>query len=137
MRAEGGLGLHLDRNPVDPYLFNCKKKMVKWRPIQSWIALTDQFGCNCGGLRVVRGFHKECVIFFDSVLTSFRIEQYFGRVDRSSLGSEEALTSGGEFFRLNPNSHANLWKRLEPVNAPAGSIVLWDNRYVPGCLSSS
>lgn len=61
IRAEGGLGLHLDRNPVDPFLDHCKKKMSKWRPIQSWIALTDQFGCDCGGLRVVRGFHKEYV----------------------------------------------------------------------------
>lgn len=111
VRNEGGLGLHLDRNPYDPYFLNTKNfKLIKFRPIQSFISLVDQFNCESGGLRVVRAFHKE-------------IDEYFERSSQD-LNSND----GGEFFRLDYKKHAQLWKRLEPVDVPAGSIVFWDNR---------
>lgn len=50
IQAEGGLGLHLDRNPYDPYLLcpTVTKKLLKYRPIQSWIGLTDHYGSKSG-----------------------------------------------------------------------------------------
>lgn len=105
IRPEGGLELHLDRNPSDPYLFK-NGGLDKWRPIQSFISLTDQYGSESGGLKAVKGFHKE-------------IDKYFK--DFVQIG-------GGEFCRLNSKTHCQLEKRLEPINAPKGSLVFFDNR---------
>lgn len=116
IRQEGGLSLHLDRNPFDPYLeklydkldSDYKSGLKKWRPIQAFISLTDQFGSQSGGLRVVKGFHT-------------RIDQYFSKL-------KPECSSGGEFYRMGDKSHTLLQKELEPINAPKGSLVLWDNR---------
>lgn len=37
------------------YITNAKK----WRPIQSSLVLTDHHGCESGGLKLVKGFHKD------------------------------------------------------------------------------
>jgi len=103
IRSEGGLELHLDRNPTAPY--SCLKA---WRPIQSFVTLTDHYGSDYGGLKVVKGFHHE-------------IDDYFSK-------SNEPVISGGGFYRLHSKSHWSLVKRLESVIAPKGSLVCWDNR---------
>lgn len=115
VRAEGGLGMHLDRNPFDPELRRAangrggESRLTKFRPIQAFVALTDQYGGESGGLRVVRGFQHD----FDS---------YF------AAGSASSTSTGGEFYRLNDKAHTALSRRLEPVDAPAGALVCWDNR---------
>ena len=127
IREEGGLGLHLDRDPVDPYLLHAKTSasgsggkvghgsgsaspvssaLSKWRPIQAFVCLTDHFGGDSGGLRVVSGFHK-------------RIDSYFAK---------KVSEGGGEFFRMNHPTYDSLQKACQPVVAPAGSMVFWDNR---------
>jgi len=103
VRAEGGLGLHLDQNPFDPY-----SNTVVFRPIQGFISLTDQYSSTSGGIRVVKKFHKE-------------IEDYFQK------GIDEKST-GGAFHRMNSKVHAKLVKRCEPMFAPKGSLVIWDYR---------
>lgn len=105
IRSEGGLELHLDRNPYDPYLNGGLKK---WRPIQAFVTLTDSYGSEAGGLRVVKGFHHE-------------IDTYF---KNKTLN----INSKGEFYRLNSLSYVTIAKRLEPIMAPKGSLVCWDNR---------
>eukprot|EP00455_Lapot_gusevi_P027720 TRINITY_DN2942_c0_g1_i2.p1 TRINITY_DN2942_c0_g1~~TRINITY_DN2942_c0_g1_i2.p1 ORF type:complete len:322 (-),score=49.62 TRINITY_DN2942_c0_g1_i2:313-1278(-) len=112
IRPEGGLGLHLDRNPHDPYLRK-SGSLSKFRPIQSWIGLTDHYGAKSGGLQVVKGFHRE-------------IDSYFAKVP-----PEE---KGGEFYRMPSNVHGRLYGRVEPVDAPAGCLVLFDNR-LPHCTA--
>lgn len=107
IRAEDGLGLHLDRNPYDPYLLKTSKGLSKWRPIQALLVLTDHWGTDTGGLQVVKGFHKE-------------IDTYFA--------NNIQVSDGGEFCRLNNKSHAKLEKRLQPINASKGSLICWDNR---------
>lgn len=107
IRAEGGLSLHLDRNPIDPYLLK-SNTLKMWRPIQAFIALTDQYGSESGGLRVVKGFHNE-------------IDEYFEN-------NTEDINNKGCFFRFNSKSHAKLEKRCQPVDVRRGSIVCWDNR---------
>lgn len=109
LREEGGLSPHLDRNPVDPYLLETRIGLPRWRPIQSFVSLTDQYGGACGGLRCVRGFHHE-------------IDEYFKNLDEKS--------DGGEFYRLHAAKHKLLYELCQPVDAPAGSFVLWDNRLV-------
>jgi len=139
IREEGGLGLHLDRNPVDPYLSaeaaalagklvaseapastssaaaankmpkgcTIRSGLGKWRPIQAFVCLTDHFGGDSGGLRVVPGFHH-------------RIDAYFkGKVSEGN---------GGEFYRMNSVQHDTLQRECQPVFASAGAMILWDTR---------
>ena len=110
VQEEGGLGLHLDRNPLDPYLLQ-GQGLTKWRPIQSLVCLTDHFDGQSGGLKVVPGFHRQ-------------IEGYF----KGHATGGECEVHGGEFCRLNGSKHTDLQRRCRPVLAPAGSVILWDNR---------
>ena len=107
IRAEGGLEMHLDRNIHDPYLLK-SGGLKKWRPIQGFIALTDQYGSENGGLKVVKGFHKY-------------IDEYFSK-------SNEKCEEGGEFYRFMSKSHTALEKKLEPISVPKGSLVFFDNK---------
>jgi hypothetical protein len=105
IRAESGLEMHIDNNPTNPYLAG-QGGLKKWRPIQALLTLTDHFGSDCGGLRVVRGFHRET-------------DQYF---------AGKTFEGKGEFCRLHDKAHARLRERLEPVFAPRGSLIFWDGR---------
>jgi ectoine hydroxylase-related dioxygenase (phytanoyl-CoA dioxygenase family) len=100
---EGGLKLHIDRNPWT----NIKAKKI--RNVQSFISLTDHYNSSSGGLCVVSGFHK-------------KFKDYFTK----SYDDIEA-NKGGEFYRMNGKEHTNLHNNLEPVIAPAGSLVIWHN----------
>lgn len=106
IRSEGGLALHMDRNPYDPFLEK-SGTLKKWRPIQAFITLTDHYGSESGGLQVIKGFHKE-------------IDNYFKNSDK------DKEINGGEFFRM--NNYIELNRRLETIYAPKGSLVFWDNR---------
>jgi len=123
IKKEGGLGLHLDRNPFNPYLFNISNtnninntnvnisSLKKWRPIQGFLTLTDHYGSDYGGLRVVKGFHKY-------------IDEYF----KDNWNKTDDDKKDGEFFRMIDKSYTPLLSKLEPVICPRGSLVLWDNR---------
>jgi hypothetical protein len=108
--TEGGLSLHLDRNPLDPYLLQAGG-LDKWRPIQGFVTLTDNIDTNSGGLKVVNGFHTI-------------IDDYF----KGSSEAVDACGRRGEFFRMINKSHAKVQKQLNAVYAPKGSLVLWDSR---------
>lgn len=100
---EGGLNLHLDRNPWNQFLAS------KYRPVQGFISLTDQYGSESGGLKVVKGFHK-------------KINEYF----KQSYNETEAKSTGA-FYRLHDKSHTKLQSELQQIDAPAGSLVIWSN----------
>ncbi len=102
--AEGGLDLHIDRNALDPWA-----NLQFWRPIQAFVALTDQYGGESGGLRCVRGFHA-------------RSDYDVAR------GQDKAALAKGAFNRLPSKRHQSLVDQCMPVDCPAGSIVFWDNR---------
>jgi hypothetical protein len=105
VRAEGGLDVHIDRNAVDAFA-----NLAKWRPIQAFVALTDQFGGESGGLRCTRGFHRR-----------------YGAYDVARGGSDNGGAKG-EFNRLNPKRHGSVVDACLPVDCSAGSLVFWDNR---------
>lgn len=100
IRAEGGLELHLDRNPFDI------TEGEYYRPIQSFISLTDHFDSNCGGLQLIPKFHLE-------------FDKFFYYKDRVKCGN---------FFRMHSHSYDILNKKIETPYIPAGSVVFWDNK---------
>lgn len=106
IREEGGLDLHIDRRPQMGS--NGLENIKKYRPIQGFISLTDHYGSDSGGLKVVKGFHH----IFD---------EYFAH-------SKEDFGTSGEFFRMHSKSHTKIQKQCEALIVPAGSMVLWDNR---------
>ena len=116
IRNEGGLSLHLDRNPSDPY-----GSLNYFRPIQAFVTLTDHYGSEYGGLKVVKGFHKE-------------IDNYF-KNEKIIAAVKDAHSAAGPFYRMHSQSHYSLEKRLESVIAPKGSLVCWDNR-IPHATSN-
>lgn len=105
IRCEGGLKLHIDRNPTSPY------NALKFRPIQSFIALVDHYGNKSGGLQLVPKFHQEYTKYFTD------------KIEKSVY-----CKSGGEFFRMHGRNHDKIRSRLETISIPAGSVVFWDNR---------
>jgi hypothetical protein len=105
IRAEGGLSLHMDRNPYNPYGASLKK----FRPIQSFVSLVDHYGGESGGLQLVSGFHKEYDTYFKNIII-------------------DPTNTEGEFFRMHSKSYVSLQKRVQPLNVPKGSVVYWDNR---------
>jgi hypothetical protein len=107
IRSEGGLGLHIDRNPLEPY------NQKKFRPIQSFISLVDHNNNESGGLQLIPRFHKEYNNYF-----------YKNHLNISISGENIE----GEFHRLNSHVHERLHKRVETLIVPKGSIVFWDNR---------
>eukprot|EP01059_Diplonema_ambulator_P017752 TRINITY_DN29818_c0_g1_i1.p1 TRINITY_DN29818_c0_g1~~TRINITY_DN29818_c0_g1_i1.p1 ORF type:complete len:255 (+),score=34.44 TRINITY_DN29818_c0_g1_i1:88-765(+) len=109
IHPEGGLGLHVDMNPFDPYLKQ-GPGLTRWRPIQSVVTLTDHYGSESGGLKVIKGFHTKMADFFGKKPT------------------DNPPSSGGEFYRMNSKSYDILQKQCQPINAPAGSLIIWDTR---------
>lgn len=100
---EGGLKLHLDRNPWNT------TKAKKIRSVQAFVTLTDHYDSNSGGLQVVPKFQK-------------MYNDYFSK----SYNKTEADV-GGEFYRMHGKEHTHLQNQLETVIAPAGSLVIWNN----------
>jgi hypothetical protein len=96
---EGGLALHLDRNPLDPYLEH-SGGIDKWRPIQGFMSLTDHYDGGQGGLKVVPGFHKLVDSYFSSDQVSVEVK-------------EQCIGHRGEFFRMGGKSYTKLQKQLE------------------------
>lgn len=116
--GEDGLGLHIDRNPVDPYLIQ-SGGLKKWRPIQSFVCLTDHYDYRDGGLQVVSSFHS----IFDG---------YFANTTKNA----ETFACGGEFFRMHSKTYIKLQNKLQTIYAPKGSLVMWDYR-LPHSTTSS
>ena len=102
--AEGGLKMHIDRNPWN------LSKAKKIRTVQAFIAITDHVGNNSGGLRVVPKFQKT-------------FDEYFKK-SYNTLESD----AGGEFYRMHSISHFATQQQLTTLQVPAGALVIWDNK---------
>ena len=99
INKEGGLALHLDRNPLDPFLLK-SGGVDKFRPIQGFICLTDHYDSGQGGLKVVPGFHKIIDDFFSPDHVSLEVR-------------EQCIGQRGEFYRMGGKSYAKLQRQLE------------------------
>ncbi len=113
---EGGLSLHIDRNPWT------MEKAKKIRPVQAFVTLTDHFGSNCGGLRVVPKFHTRFDAYFSA--TKVPAKKKGGKPESIFENSEN--NEAGEFYRMHGKEHTSLQQQLVTVQAPAGSLVIWN-----------
>lgn len=113
---EEGLGLHVDMDPYNPYLYdnNNVSQLIKWRPFQSFVTISDHSMENNGGLCVVPDFHK-------------RFNDFFGSYSRGTKIVERTETHSGEFFRMG-ECDGTPGMECIPVLAPPGSLILWDSR---------
>ena len=114
---EEGLGLHMDMDPYNPYLLDAagESHLVKWRPFQSFVTVSDHSMAENGGLCVVPDFHR-------------RFEQFFATYARGlKVVEEHGLSHSGEFFRMGEVDGSE-GMHCVPVLAPAGALVLWDSR---------
>jgi hypothetical protein len=142
IRAEGGLELHIDRNPRAPYAVR------RFRPVQSFISLVDHYGGASGGLKLVPGFHTEYDDFFRAVATDSRSikadpshqhnaaeppalsqnETFSGAAHKAAVEGAVMDSFDGEFFRLHGRQYTRLQRLAMPLSIPRGAIVFWDNR---------
>ena len=126
VKVQGGLGLHVDCNPLLPH-----DDPGKWRPIQASVVLTDSMTPTSGGLYVVPGAHTSISSY---VLEQTQAHQPYPYQSKGKQGKKN------QKIKTNPNTNikcssftrlnkcCDLTDRMVPVLAPAGSIILWDNR---------
>jgi hypothetical protein len=120
--AAPGLSPHVDCNPhtyavpCDGSTFGDGESKQRWRPIQSFVGLTEVTrSARQGALQVIRGFHKEFAAFFEEATRAGRVQP------RRAVH---------EYVALPPSVFPELAARLEDVPYPAGAAVFWDQRTV-------
>jgi Gig2-like len=110
---------HVDANPY--HMFQPESIGDKWhthgyksrfRPVQCFVALSDNKGAECGGFRAAPGFHTE-------------FEEYF----QSRSESLTHYAPQREFYTLASQEHKSIQDRLRSdFQYDAGSMILWDWR---------
>lgn len=113
---EEGLGLHIDMEPYNPYLYDSdgRSHLKKWRPFQSFVTISDHMMKNNGGICVVPDFHK-------------RFDEFFKSYNRGTKILERTESHSGEFFRMGECDNTPGMECI-PVLAPPGSLIIWDSR---------
>lgn len=106
---------HLDCCPAA--LLESPKEISKWRPIQSFISLTDNLKENTGGFECVKGFHKQ---FNDWAKNR--------QPTTGKGGIKYPPPCVGEFTPIRPKEDCDVLKSVEHIPCKAGSFVVWDNR---------
>mmetsp|Transcript_7698 Transcript_7698/g.11341 ORF Transcript_7698/g.11341 Transcript_7698/m.11341 type:complete len:369 (-) Transcript_7698:422-1528(-) len=109
---------------LTPHLDCCPKTILeqsrdvsKWRPLQSFISLTDNLQQNTGGFECAPGFHRE----FDEWARRRKPSKGKG-------GVEIAPPCVGEFTPIRPVEDGDVLRRTQHIACRAGSFVIWDNR---------
>jgi hypothetical protein len=113
---EEGLGLHVDMDPYNPYLYDDEgiSQLIKWRPFQSFITISDHMMDNNGGICVVPDFHT-------------KFNEWFKSYNKGTKILERTFNHSGEFFRMG-ECDGTPGMECVPVLAPPGSLILWDSR---------
>jgi len=110
-----GLGPHVDCNPYHMYTMRDQEghRKYRWRPIQSFLALTPNEGKDQGGFECVPGFH-------------LKFEKYFNGFDEKQL---RRPPTSCEFMPLDGPLHEEPCAGFKcDIVVPAGAAVFWDWR---------
>jgi len=103
---------HLDCCP-DAILRNDYSSASKWRPLQSFVSLTDNLLPETGGFEAAPGFHRGFC--------------QWARV-RAPAENGAAPPCVGEFTPVRPVEDREVLDRIRHVGCRAGGVVVWDVR---------
>jgi len=93
---------------------NIKSESIKrWKPIQAFIALTDNLEPNTGGFEAVPGFHRQ--------FREWAIKR------PPTLGSQTAPCIG-DFTPIRPLEDREVIEQFRHIPCRAGDLVIWDYR---------
>ena len=100
------------------------KKTRRWRPIQSFVSLTDTLEANHGGFEAAPRFHKEFAEFAKKRGPEKTEEEW-----KKELGDEwHPPVCVGEFARVRAREDRDILGRLQHVALARGAAVFWDYR---------
>ena len=125
---------HLDCCPHQLHgLVQGGKAVRKWRPLQSFVALTDTLHPDEGGFEAAKAFHHD----FDE-WAERRAGRGGSQTDAAGGAATAAANSGdasplpppcvGEFTPIRPGEDAEVLRRMAHVPCRAGDLIVWDNR---------
>jgi len=103
---------HLDCCPAA--LYTSDKAVPRWRPVQSFVALTDNLGPQTGGFECVKGWHRTFQSWADHRPTCRQ--------------TGKAAPCVGDFTPIRPVEDAEVIARFAPVYYQAGSVIAFDWR---------
>uniref|UniRef100_A0A7S2YCN4 Phytanoyl-CoA dioxygenase n=1 Tax=Entomoneis paludosa TaxID=265537 RepID=A0A7S2YCN4_9STRA len=112
-----GLTPHFD---CCPDTYNDLQNKTKWRPIQCFVALTDDLEKDHGGFEAAKGFHRE---FHE--WTKSRPHSVVQKKGTTVTFPAPCL---GEYSHIRPKEDEHVMERVQHVAVRAGSAVFWDNR---------
>lgn len=95
-------------------LVHAGKAVPRWRPIQSFIALTTNAAPETGGFECVHGFHRE----FDA----------WAQTRSPCAKTGKPAPCVGDFTPIRPQEDAAVIARFQPVLYSAGAVVAFDFR---------
>jgi len=93
----------------------------KWRPLQSFISLTDNDEPNTGGFEAVPGFHHEFYEWAKNRKPSIIMK-------KGGNAQQIKAPCIGEYTHIRPKEDSEVFSQIQPIPCKAGSVVIWDNR---------
>lgn len=111
---------HLQRS-LTPHLDCCPHNMYnteggsskRWKPIQAFVALTDNIDANTGGFEAVPGFHRQ-------------FNEWTER--RPPSKGSTIVPCVGDFTPIRPVEDREVIEQFRHIPCRAGDLVLWDYR---------
>ena len=131
----GGTKRHRVQRSLTPHLDCCPQdvceaihsgshsqlhNMKKWRPIQTFIALTDTISPNEGGFEACPGLHQRFETWTNHRLPSLR--------GQASDTNSQQPPCVGAFTPIRPIEDRDIIMRFEHISCRAGDMVCWDYR---------
>lgn len=111
----------------------------KWRPIQAFVALTDNLEPDTGGFEACVGFHREFEAWSklrrpslkyaaQSKLSSGRERSETGKGDVGSVVTSIPPPCVGDFTPIRPLEDKEVIDRFVSIPYKAGDLICWDYR---------
>lgn len=125
---------------LTPHLDCCPHSMFssssrKWRPIQAFVALTDNLEADTGGFEACVGFHREFDAWSKSRRPSLKhTAQLKQKSGREGVETGNSLVVSipppcvGDFTPIRPLEDKEVIDRFVSIPYKAGDLVCWDYR---------
>ena len=118
---------------LTPHLDCCPHSMFssssrKWRPIQAFVALTDNLEPDTGGFEACVGFHREFEAWSMSRKPSLKPISGRAISDASSTAVSIPPPCVGDFTPIRPLEDKEVIDRFVSIPYKAGDLICWDYR---------